>query len=120
VVPALLLATPFGVAGVAWAQAAVALALAVVMQAVASRVLAIPARAMISAVLPGVTAALAVTAAAVTAQLVLPGGDAVRLAGASLAGVAAGLLVLHAADRNLAAGVRSFMAGRTAEHRVAA
>jgi lipopolysaccharide exporter len=120
VVPALLLATPFGVAGVAWAQAAVALALSVVMQAVACRVLAIPARAVASAIVPGVTASLAVAAGAVAAQLVLPGGDAVRLVGAALAGVAGGFLVLHVADRSLAAGVRSFMAGRPAAQRVAA
>jgi PST family polysaccharide transporter len=120
VVPALLVATRFGVAGVAWAQAIVALALAVLMQGVACRVLGIRPRAMGSALLPGLVAGLAVAAGAGCARLLVPGGDVLRLIATTASGAAAGLTGLHLADRRLAAGIRSMVARGPTSDMVAA
>ncbi|MGY1671026.1 lipopolysaccharide biosynthesis protein [Geodermatophilus sp. SYSU D00710] len=110
-VPALVLATPWGIGGVAVVQAAVALLFAVVMQVVAGRLLGIRLTALLVACGPAVGAGIgAGVGAALTAALV-PGGDAVRLGG-GLAAAAILAVVLLGASPSMRRDLRSLVRRR--------
>jgi PST family polysaccharide transporter len=78
-VPALVLATPFGIGGVAVVQAVVALVFAVVMQVVGGRLLGIRLTELLVACGPAVGAGVAAAVGAVLVAALVPGGDVVRL-----------------------------------------
>jgi len=94
-VPALVLATAYGIEGVAVTQAVVAMLFALVMQVIAGRVLGIRPVQLLVACAPAVSGGVAAAAcAAVTAALV-PGSDLVRLvAGLAAAAVVAAVILL--------------------------
>jgi lipopolysaccharide exporter len=101
-VPALVLATAYGINGVAVAQVAVALLFAVVMQVVAGRLLGARAVNLLAACMPAIGAGVAAaTCAALVASLV-PGGDLVRL----LAGLAAAAVTAAGVLLGLSPGTR--------------
>src|SRR5437867_2381390 len=79
VLPALLIATTYGIVGVAWAQVVVALLLALLMQAVASVVLHIPAMRLVKAVAPAVWLGAGTAVGALAVRLWLPGSELARL-----------------------------------------
>lgn len=89
-VPALLYATRWGFAGVAWAQAAAAAGFVVLMQGVALRVLGLRWLELLRALAPSAAAGVATGSAALLTVLFLPGHDALVLVLAVLAGAAAG------------------------------
>lgn len=113
VVPVLLVATRWGVDGVAWAHAGAGIVLALFMQAVASRLLRIPIPRFAEALVPALVAGLATAGGVLLARLVLPGGDLVRLAGAAVAGAGAGLAGLWLADRTFLVEVAGLLRRRT-------
>lgn len=94
-VPALFVATRWGIAGVAWTQAAAAAAFVVLMQGVALRVLGLRWSLLLRALAPGLSAGFATGAAALLVVGLLPGPDALVLAVAVLAGAVAGAATLH-------------------------
>ena len=112
-VPALIVATRWGIEGISWTQAAVALVLAVMMQAVAARVLQLSPRAVITAVLPALAVGLAAGVGAGVVGKWLPGPDPVRLVAALTVGAGAGLAALWAADRRLIEEMKALLARRS-------
>jgi lipopolysaccharide exporter len=94
-VPTLVLATRWGFAGVAWAQAVAAAAFVVLMQGVALRVLGLRWSQLLRAAAPGIAAGIATGGAALLVVLFLPGPDVVILAVAVLAGILAGAATLQ-------------------------
>jgi len=98
-VPALLLATRYGINGVSWAQAAVALPLAVLMQAVASRLLGLPWRQLAASLRPAVAAGLGTVLGAGLIRFWLPAPDEVRLAIGLLAAAGGAIAALYVSNR---------------------
>jgi lipopolysaccharide exporter len=98
-VPTLIVATHFGIEGVAWAQAALAFVFAVFMQSVACRILCVPVRALWSAARPALAVAVGVTAGIGAVRLGLPGPDALKLAAAVPAAAVGALTLLWTTDR---------------------
>ena len=84
-VPALLLATRWGVAGVAWAQVLAAAAFVVLMQGVALRVLGLRWKQLLQAIWPALASGVAAGGTALVLVLTLPGPALVVLAVAALA-----------------------------------
>lgn len=99
--PALLVATDWGIEGVSWTQAGVALALAAMMQIVAARVLSLSVLDLAGALWPSIAVGLAVFGGAGAVHLWLPGPALSRLAVASLAGLICGWSALWLADKKL-------------------
>jgi lipopolysaccharide exporter len=114
VVPALLIATHFGIVGVSWAQAVVALILAVATQAVACAVLGLSPMRLASTLVPALAAGAGAVVGAGAVRLWLPGSDATRLAAGILAGGLGAALALRAADRSFFGDVRSLLRQRAA------
>ncbi|SFK92061.1 oligosaccharide flippase family protein [Geodermatophilus ruber] len=112
-VPTLVLATRWGFAGVAWAQAGAAAVFVVLMQGVALRVLGLRASQLLRAAGPGLTAGAATGGAALLVVLLLPGADVVVLAVAVVAGLAAGGGTLHLLAPTLAREVLRMFRRRT-------
>ncbi len=98
-VPALLVATRFGINGVSWTQMAVALVLAVFMQVVATRLLGLNVRTFLSALVPAIAMGLGTAVGAGAVRLWLPGPEVVRLAMSILAGVAMGIALIWTVNR---------------------
>jgi PST family polysaccharide transporter len=98
-VPALVLATTWGINGVSWTQAVVALAMAVLMQAVAWRVLRLPARSLGPSFGPALAVGMGVFLGAGAVRLWLPGSDVVLLVTGVIVGAAGGFLALRIVDR---------------------
>jgi len=114
VAPALLIASRWGIDGVAWAQAVVALLLAVFMQTLAARILRLRVRTIGAALVPGVAIAAGAALGAGAVRLWLPGPEAVRLVASLVAGLSGGAGLLGAVDRRFAAQVRGLLAHRPA------
>jgi lipopolysaccharide exporter len=112
-VPALILATRFGVDGVSWAQAGLAFLFAVLMQAVAIRVIGIPPGRLARAVAPALALGIGAAVGVGAIRLAVPGPESVRLAAAVVACVACGLAAMHLADRGFAREVRSLLPPRS-------
>jgi lipopolysaccharide exporter len=94
-VPALVLATHWGINGVAVAQVAVALLFAAVMQVMAGRMLGARPLELLSACAPAVGAGIVAAGCAALVAAVVPGDDVVRLAaGLAAAGMAGGAVLL--------------------------
>jgi PST family polysaccharide transporter len=91
-VPVLLVATRWGITGVAWGQALAAAAFVVLMQSLALRVLGLRWREFGRAVAPGAVTALAAAGAAALVVAWSPGGPAAVLALAVVAGGAVALV----------------------------
>jgi O-antigen/teichoic acid export membrane protein len=98
-VPALLVATRYGINGVSWAQAVVAFPLAVAMQAVASRLLGLPAGQLVAAAVPALAACLGTALGIAVVLLWIPGPEQLRLAAGLSAGCAGALLALYLTNR---------------------
>ncbi len=111
-VPLLLVATRWGIAGVAWGQAVTAIAFAVLMQGVALRVIGLRWSAWLRSASPGILAGLAAGAGAALVVVLLPAGDAVVLGIALLAGAVAGSAVLHLTAPTLGREVVGMVLGR--------
>lgn len=99
--PALLLATEWGIEGVSWTQAGVALALAAMMQIVAASVLSLSVVELAGALWPSVAVGVAVFGGAGAVHLWVPGQALPRLALASLAGLTCGWSALWLTDKKL-------------------
>ncbi len=93
-VPALLLATAYGINGVAVAQATVALLFVVVMQSVAGRLLGVGPAQLLSACAPAVGAGILAAGCAALVAAFVPGGDLVRLLSGLAAAAAAAAAIL--------------------------
>jgi PST family polysaccharide transporter len=113
VLPALLIATRFGIVGVSWAQAIVALLLAVLMQGVASAVLGLSWRGLAASVAPALAAGAGAAAGALAVRLWLSGPEALRLVCAILAGGIGAAAALRLADPRVISDVRSMLRRRT-------
>jgi lipopolysaccharide exporter len=114
--PALVLATAYGIDGVAVAQVAVALVFAVVMQLAAGRLLRIRVVHQLAACAPAVSAGVASAACAALVAALAPGGDVVKLLWglATAAVVASGVLALSPGTRR---DLRSLIPRRVATDR---
>ncbi|MDQ3955208.1 MAG: lipopolysaccharide biosynthesis protein [Actinomycetota bacterium] len=99
--PALLVATDWGIEGVSWAQAGVALALAAMMQIVAARVLSLSVVDLAGALWPSLAVGVAAFGGAGAVHMWLPGPAVARLAFASLAGLVCGWAALWLTDKKL-------------------
>jgi PST family polysaccharide transporter len=97
--PTLLIASHWGIRGVAWAQAGVALVFAVAMQALAASVLGVPLRALIGAVRPALVAGAAIVAGVAAARTLVAGDDWMRLVLGVVAGAVTVALALGALER---------------------
>lgn len=115
VVPALLLATRFGIDGVSWAQAGSAFLMAVLYQAVAIRLIQLEAGRLLRALIPGTVVALGTLLGGGAVRLLLPGSDVVRLAMAVLAGGALGIACLWLVDRSFLREVWRLLRRRASE-----
>jgi PST family polysaccharide transporter len=112
--PALVVATRFGIAGVAIAQVAVALLFAVLMQLVGGRLLGVRAIDLLKACGPAVVAGTVAAITAGLAAVAVPGGDRVRLAaGLLVAGVVA-VAVLLGGSRGTRRDLRALLPRRVA------
>jgi O-antigen/teichoic acid export membrane protein len=111
ILPALLIAVRFGIAGVAWAQAVVALLLAVLMQAVASRVLRLPPGRLAAAIIPALALGVGVAIGAGAVRLWLPGPEAIRLVAAVVAGGVGGFATLRIVAKGFLTDVRALFRG---------
>jgi lipopolysaccharide exporter len=98
-VPALVVATTWGINGVAVAQVAVALVFAVVMQALAGRVLGARPAELLSACAPAVGAGIVAGACAALVAALVPGDDLVRLSAGLAAAALSGVGVLVVSPR---------------------
>jgi len=108
-VPALFLGSRLGIEGVAWSQFGVALVAALVMHETAIRAMNLSHRRVALALGPAMLAALSTALAAGAIGLWLPFPGAIRLAAAVIAGAAAGLAVLHMADREYLPRMRALL-----------
>jgi PST family polysaccharide transporter len=109
VLPALLVAVSFGIAGVAWAQTVVALLLAALMQAVACRILGIPPARLAAALIPALAVGAGVALGAGAVRLWVPGSEAVRLVAAVLAGGLGAIAALRLRAQDFLPDVRSLL-----------
>lgn len=111
-VPVLVWATRWGIAGVAWAQAVAAAGFVVLMQGLAARVLGAPVRAVAGALVPALGVAAGVALGAGAARLLVEGPAwAVLLVGVP-AGALGGLVALRLTQPVLVAQARSLVLGR--------
>jgi lipopolysaccharide exporter len=99
VVPALLLATNWGIEGVSWAQAATSFVMAALYQAMALRLLELPASRLFRALVPGTAVAAGTLVGAGAVRVLVPGPDLLRLTAALVAAGALGLGCLWLVDR---------------------
>lgn len=113
VVPVLLVATRWGIEGVAWAQVVLALVFVGLMQGLALRILGLPVRRLARALQPALVVGASVALAAGTASLWSPGSPSVRLAVQAAAGGLAGAAALRFAAPVMIDEVRSLI-GRKA------
>ncbi len=112
--PLLLVATRWGIEGVAWAQAVVAVVFVVVMQGLAARVLAAPVRDVLRALLPAFSVAAGVTVAAGAVRLAVAGPPWLVLVLGIPAGVAGGGLALRMMQPALLRETRQLVLARRA------
>jgi len=117
VAPALVVATRWGITGVAWTQAAVAGGLAVLMQGLALHVLGIRWAAFLRAVAPGLTAGAAAGLVAVGIVALDSWPGPLRLVVATVAGGLAAALVVRLIAPSFVAEVRGLLAHRLAAAR---
>jgi lipopolysaccharide exporter len=110
--PALVVATRWGIGGVAITQAVVALVLALVMQGVAARALDVPIRTVGRVLLPSLTLAAGAAGGVVLVRMAVGGPDALRLILALVAGTAGALAVSRATDRSFLAELRVLLRAR--------
>jgi PST family polysaccharide transporter len=108
-VPALFLGTRLGIEGVAWSQLGVALVASLIMHEVAIRAMGLPHRKLAFALGPAVVTALGTTLGAGAILLWLPGPEPIRLVAALVAGIGAGLALLHVVDREYLPRIRSLL-----------
>jgi lipopolysaccharide exporter len=108
-VPVLIVATRYGINGVAWAQAGLAFVFAVYMQGVACRVIGVRVSALWTAARPAIAVGLGVAVGAGAVRLGLPGPEPMRLAAALLASAGGALCALWAADRRFLAELRALL-----------
>jgi lipopolysaccharide exporter len=111
-VPALLVATRWGIQGVAVTQAVVALVFAIAMQGLAARVLGLSMADLATAVGPAIAAGLAIAATGVVTGAVGPENDLVRLTLHVALGGGAALLALRVTAPTLLASVRTLLLRR--------
>src|SRR5205823_2641577 len=114
VLPALVVATRWGIQGVAVAQAGAAMVLALTMQVIAVALIDLSPRFLAKAVAPAVAGAGAVLAGSVAVRLWLPGPAPVRLAAAVVAGVMAAAIAIRFVDRAFMGDVRALLSRRGA------
>jgi PST family polysaccharide transporter len=108
-VPTLIMATRFGIEGVAWAQAGLAFLFALFMQATACRIIGLPLRAVGAAVRPAIAVGLGVSVGAGAVRLGVPGPEALRLALALAAAAVGAFAALWAGDRGFLDEVRELL-----------
>ena len=111
--PTLIVATRWGIAGVAWGQAVAAAAFAVLMQGVALRVIGLSWRRWLHAASPGLLAGLATGTVAALVVLFVPWSDAVVLVLGVLAGAVAGAAVVRIAAPSLGSELLSLVRNRS-------
>lgn len=111
-VPALMVATRWGIDGVAWAQAILACAFAVFMQTVACRVLGMPFSALWPAARPALVVGAGVIAGAGAVRFGLPGPEALRLGTALSAAAAGALTLLWISERSFLKEIRVLLPAR--------
>ncbi|MCW2739636.1 MAG: Polysaccharide transporter, family [Blastococcus sp.] len=110
--PALVLATAWGIGGIAVAQAVVALVFAVVMQLTAGRLLGIRPGQLFTACGPAIVAGTAAAAAAALVAAVAPGTDLVRLLFGLLAAGAVAVALLLGLSTQMRSDLRSLIPRR--------
>ena len=108
-VPALVVATSWGIEGVSWAQAGVALVLAVMMQVVATRVLSLKVTSLGRALFPSLAVGAAVALGAGAVRLWMPGPALPRLVAGGVAAAICGFAALWVADRRLLTELRQML-----------
>jgi PST family polysaccharide transporter len=111
-IPTLIVATRFGIDGVAWAQAGLAFLFALFMQATACRIIGLPVRAVGAVLRPSVAVAVGVSVGAGAVRLGVPGPEALRLVLALAAALVGAVAALWASDRGFLGEVRGLLPGR--------
>ena len=113
-VPVLILATRWGVTGVAWAQAVMSLVFVVLMQGVACRVLRISPSRLAAAVMPALLCGLAIVLVAGPLSRI-PAPSLAALGCAVIGGIAATTAVLAVGYRPLLRGIAALMRRRSVD-----
>ncbi len=112
--PALIVATHWGIETVSWVQAGVALVLALGMQVVATRLIELPLRSLAGALWPSLVVGCAVAVGAGAARLWMPGPALGRLIAAGVFAALCGFGALWVADRTLIEELREMTRRRPA------
>jgi PST family polysaccharide transporter len=111
-IPSLLIATRWGIGGVAWAQLVIAVLAALTMHGVAIRRIRLPIRRLLNPVGLTLLAAIGAAVGAAVVRALLPGPGIVRLAAALISGLGLALALLHTADRQFLPEIRGLLSPR--------
>lgn len=111
-VPSLLVASRWGIGGVAWAQLVVAVVVALAMHGLAIHRMSLRLKRLLNPVGLAVLAAVGAAAGAGIVRAWLPGPGVVRLATATISGLGLALVLLHLTDRRFLPEIRGLLSPR--------